>query len=166
MSTAGCQWWTVLVQTPMPGELSFVPLINRLHVWQGLAQLLWSSFSVDLFSEALSQSTFGQAGHPKKWEQFPLHIFARVWLNTKNDFVNNWTTLWWMFSNKTKWKNTWKTELPSSKEIQMDFLTSFCTNISFMFLEIAGESFISVHISILGLGKFLSCASKSSTCRY
>lgn len=48
----------------------------------------------------------------------------------------------------------------------MEVQTSSCTNTSFMFLELAGEIFISIHISILGLRKFLSRAFKSIACCY
>ena len=90
----------MLGETPSPSEVSFGPLGSGFHGWQGLAQLLWSSFSMGLLSEALSQPIFGQAGYPKKWEQFSLQVFARVWPNMKNDFLYNFITLWWMFLNK------------------------------------------------------------------
>lgn len=37
--------------------------------------------------------------------------------------------------------------MPSSKVIQMGFLTSFCTNMSFMFLETVGEVFVCSHVN-------------------
>lgn len=104
----------------------------------------------------------------KKWGQFSLQVFARAWPNMKNDFIYNCITSWQIFfkNNNNSNNNTPKIELPSSKAIQMDFLTSFCTNISFMFLEIAREIFISTHISVPGLRKFLFCTLKSNVCHY
>lgn len=155
--------WTRFGEATVCSEFFFGLLASGLPGWQGLAHLLWPNFSLGLLSEAVSQPALGQAGHPKKWEPFSLQVFARVWPNRKNDFIYNCVTLWWMFLNK---KYPEDIGLPSSKVIQMDFLTPFCTNVFFMFLEIAGEIFISLHISILGLRKYLSCALKSNVCHY
>lgn len=49
--------------------------------------------------------------------------------------------------NVFKQKNTPKIELLSSRAIQMGFLTSSCTSLSFLSLEISGEIFIRSHFN-------------------
>lgn len=145
LSIPGCLRRAMLGEATTPREVRFGSPAGGLWGWQGLTVLLWSNFSQS------HSSHLHRLAIPKDKDNFLCKHLPGCGL-TRGMILY---TIVWHCDESFQTK---KIELPSSKVIQMVFLTYFSTNISFMFLEIAGWIFISIHISMLGPRKFLSCA--------